>query len=84
MNEWVATREDQVGGHVALAVVPYHPRWGISEAVRIQHNPRAMCLHCDDGGPRHFVAFGGRDGATAIVDQLLGPLLPRYLAGIAK
>lgn len=70
-----AIRADHVGGHVAKAVVPYMPTTGVPVAARQRFQPWACTFHCNDGGPRHFVAFGGRTGMESAADALLGPRL---------
>lgn len=68
-----AQRANHVGGHVAMAVVPYMPRIGISADVQRRFQPRECTFHSQDGGPRRFVAFGGRVGMLNAVADLLGP-----------
>ncbi len=68
-----ALRANHVGGHVAMAVVPYVPTTGVPAAARARLQPWACTFHCNDGGPRHFVAFGGREGMQFAVTDLLGP-----------
>ena len=75
MHDFVATRADHERGHVAMAVVPYRPTWCIPQSVREHHNPWACTFHCNDGGPRHFVAFGGKQGMQDAVQHFLGELL---------
>lgn len=68
-----ALRANHVGGHVAMAVVPYMPSTGVSAEVRERFQPWACTFHCNDGGPRHFVAFGGQVGMLNAVTDQLGP-----------
>ncbi len=70
-----ALRANHVHGHVAMAVVPYVPTFGVPTAARARLQPWACTFHCNDGGPRHFVAFGGRDGMRAAVAHYLGPAI---------
>lgn len=75
---WVARRADHACGHVAMAVVPYVPRdTPIAAATRLRLQPWTCTFHCNDGGPRAFVAFGGRDGMEQAVQHYLGERLPR-------
>jgi hypothetical protein len=70
-----AQRANHAEGHVAMAVVPYMPTTGVPAAARAIFQPWACTFHCDDGGPRHFVAFGGRAGMESAVTEYLGPKL---------
>ena len=56
-----------------MAVVPYVPTTGVPAAARARFKPWACTFHCNDGGPRHFVAFGGREGMATAVTEFLGP-----------
>lgn len=73
MSTHQALRANHVGGHVAMAVVPYMPTAGLPVTARQRFKPWACTFHCNDGGPRHFVAFGGRAGMQAVVTDVLGP-----------
>lgn len=68
-----ALRANHVGGQVTMAVVRYTPTTGISAEVRRRFQPWECTFHCDDGGPRRFVAFGSHAGMLAAVTDLLGP-----------
>ena len=70
-----AQRANHAGGHIAMAVVPYMPTTGVPAAARANFQPWACTFHCNDGGPRHFVAFGGRAGMQSAVTEYLGPKL---------
>ena len=67
-----AQRANHAEGHVAMAVVPYMPTTGVPAAARAIFQPWACTFHCDDGGLRHFVAFGGRAGMKSAVTENLG------------
>jgi hypothetical protein len=69
----VALRAEHQNGHVAMAVVPYVPTSGVPAAARARLQPWSCTFHCNDGGPRHFVAFGGKAGMQAAVAAYLGP-----------
>lgn len=70
-----AQRASHIGGHVAMAVVPYVPTSGVPVAARARFQPWACTFHCNDGGPRNFVAFGGKAGMQAAVTEYLGPTI---------
>jgi hypothetical protein len=70
-----AIRAEHVGGHVAMSPVPYFPHWLVPVEARARFQPWGCTFHTDDGGPRHFVAFGGQAGMLEAVYALLGPLL---------
>lgn len=75
-TSWVAVRAQHERGHVAMAVVPYVPRdVRVPAEVRARHQPWECTFHCEDGGPRRFVAFGGQAGMQAVVADLLGARL---------
>ena len=73
-----AIRQNHQYGHVAKAVVPYMPRTGLSAEVRSRFQPWACTFHCNDGGPRPFVAFGGHKGMESAVLHLLGPIIQNH------
>jgi hypothetical protein len=55
-----AIRAEHVGGHVAMSPVE----------ARARFQPWGCTFHTDDGGPRHFVAFGGQAGMLEAVYAL--------------
>ena len=73
MMDCKAVRADHEGGHVAKTVVPYRPQWGITQAVRTRFNPWLCVFHDEPGGPKLFIAFGGREGMESAVEHVLGP-----------
>lgn len=75
LSTHAALRANHAGGHIAMAVVPYLPTAGVPAAARTRFQPWACTFHCDDGGPRHFVAFGGKAGMEAAVAEYLGPTI---------
>jgi hypothetical protein len=77
-----AIRADHVGGHVAMSCVPYFPRSPVPLEARSRFRPWSCTFHTDDGGPRHFVAFGGHAGMLDAVYALLGPLLLKMHGGL--
>lgn len=72
LNSHEALRANHVGGHVAMAVVPYFPTSGVPTAARSRFQPWECTFHCNDGGQRRFVAFGGKTGMQAAVTEYLG------------
>ncbi|CAM3649403.1 hypothetical protein BOFL111202_17140 [Bordetella flabilis] len=72
---FAAQRADHLQGHVAKAVVRYTPWWGIPSAVRVRFNPWLCVFHDEPGGPKPFVAFGGREGMEAAVEHVIGPAI---------
>jgi hypothetical protein len=79
---FLGERADHLYGHVAMAVVPYvlnrdkcTPQ--LSPELRARHRPWSCTFHCNDGGPREFVAFGGKAGMLAAVQAELGPRIPK-------
>lgn len=82
MFSHAAIRATHVGGHVAMAVVPYFPHPPVPIIARERFRPWACTFHCRDGAPVHFVAFGGRAGMIATVHAILGPLLLQMHGGL--
>jgi hypothetical protein len=81
---FTATRADHVGGHVAMAVVPYFPHWTIPLHARKRFQPWACTFHAADSGPSEFIAFGGQAGMIDAVYALLGPLLLKMHGGLVE
>lgn len=82
MSSLTAIRANHVGGHVAMATVPYFPQPPVPTKARERFKPWACTFHTDDGGPRHFVAFGGQAGMVDTVYALLGALLLQMHGGL--
>ncbi|MFC5550278.1 hypothetical protein [Massilia aerilata] len=81
-TSFTAIRADHVGGHVAMAPVPYFPSWTVPIEARTRFQPWACTFHTGDDGPRPFVAFGGQAGMLDAVYALLGPLLLKMHGGL--
>jgi hypothetical protein len=81
---FTATRADHVGGHVAMAVVPYFPHWTIPLHARKRFQPCACTFHAADSGPSEFIAFEGQAGMIDAVYALLGPLLLKMHGGLVE
>jgi len=79
---FTATRADHVGGHVAMAVVPYFPNWAIPLHARKRFQPWACTFHTPNSDPSHFIAFGWHAGMVDAVCALLGPLLLKMHGGL--
>lgn len=79
---FTAIRADHVGGHVAMAAVPYFPHWAIPLQSRKRFQPWACTFHAPDSGPSEFIAFGGQAGMFDAVYALLGPLLLKMHGGL--
>lgn len=77
-----ATRADHVGGHVAMAVVPYFPRWAIPLHARKRFQPWACTFHTPGSDPSQFIAFGGHAGMIDALYAVLGPLLLNMHGGL--
>lgn len=82
MSSHTAIRADHVGGHVAMAPVPYFPQWPVPLEARARFRPWSCTFHTEDGGPRQFVAFGGHAGMVDTVYALLGALLLKIHGGL--
>jgi hypothetical protein len=81
-HSFTAIRADHVGGHVAMAAVPYFPHCTVPSEARKVFQPWACTFHTDDGGPSQFIAFGGQAGMIDAVYALLGPLLLKMHGGL--
>jgi hypothetical protein len=79
---FTAIRADHVGGHVAMAAVPYFPHWAVPVAARKRFQPWACTFHTADSEPSQFIAFGGQAGMIDAVYALLGPLLLKMHGGL--
>lgn len=79
---FTATRADHVGGHVAMAAVPYFPHWAIPLHARKRFQPWACTFHTPNSDPSHFIAFGGHADMVDAVYALLGPLLLKMHGGL--
>ena len=67
-----------------MAAVPYFPHWTVPIEARTRFQPWACTFHTGDGGPRHFVVFGGRIGMVDAVHALLGPVLLKMHGGLVE
>jgi len=66
----IAIRRDYIGGHGVVSPRRYTPALA-NHAAWAKH-PHHVYLHADSG-PVAAVAFGGIDGAIALLEQMAGP-----------
>lgn len=75
-SNWDAIRENRERGHVAILRNRYCPGERKLPAAAIAREPWMCVFHDEAGGPKPFIAFGGRSGVAGVVEAELGALVP--------